>query len=126
MSRRDVSQKRHLELTERVTRRQGVPGGVGLLGVLEYVLSPSLLWRPEPWSRALLLAVTLSGLPTFFIISFLSIKWGDTPELTREGVYHDNNLSQCFGGGASQPPHETSGVMPNHGKCPVALLWRLP
>lgn len=48
----------------------------GLLGVLEYVLSPSLLWRPEPWSWALPLTVTLSGPLTFFCHQLLVYEMG--------------------------------------------------
>lgn len=93
--------------------------------MLEYDLSPPLLWRPEPWSWALPLTVPFSG--SHFLASVSSsVKRGGISELIRGASYHDSGLSQCSVEGAFSLPQETFGTMPVHGKCPVALLWPLP
>lgn len=52
----------------------------------------------------------------------MSVKWGDIPKLIRGDIYSDSALGEGLLGLA----HETSGIMPNHGKCVVASLWPLP
>lgn len=55
-----------------------------------------------------------------------SVKWGDGPGLI-QGVFMMTVASpMALGERLLSLPHETSGIMPIHGKGPVALLWPLP
>lgn len=56
-----------------------------------------------------------------FGTNFSSVKWGDIPELGRRRVYHNNPLGE----GLLSLPQETSGIVPNLDKCPLALLRSL-
>lgn len=57
--------------------------------------------------------VTWSRHPLFGT-SFLCVTWGDVPELITGCVY----LNNPFGEGLPSLPQETSGIVPNHGRCP--------